>query len=320
MTIKERMEERVIGQPKGLAEIASLVQIYNAGLSPTNRPAGIVFLMGPTGTGKTHTVAALAEVLHGAPKKVLKVNCGEFQHSHEISKLIGAPPGYLGHETTRAVLSNENLHEVTSTYSDISIVLFDEIEKAHDSVNHLLLGILDNGTLRIGNGKVVDFQKTLVFLTSNVGAREMESRLTAYGFDSDDSTPVNLDSTCLLAVRRKFTPEFINRIDVFATYGPLSREHIECILDMQLRALNDRIQLAKDGLRLVVSKDARQFLLGEGVSIKYGAREIKRVIQRFITQPLAALIVDGVITGTKSIVTLTVNTSGKHLDLAVKEE
>src|SRR5213595_1878538 len=181
----ERLSQKVVGQPSALKYIVPYVQMYQAGLAPEGRPVGIFLLLGPTGTGKTKTVEALADVLHGTEKNLLKVDCGEFQMEHEVAKLIGAPPGYLGHRETQPVLTQQKLNSVTSEKSALSIVLFDEIEKAAPSMTRLLLGVLDKGLLRLGDNSTVNFEKSLVFLTSNLGAREMMKEISPdFGFQA----------------------------------------------------------------------------------------------------------------------------------------
>src|SRR5438874_3439880 len=167
------LSSKVVGQPNVINVIVPYIEMFQAGLAPENRPVGVFLLLGPTGTGKTRTVEALAETLHGSLKSVLKIDCGEFQMEHEVAKLIGAPPGYLGHRETQPMLTQAKLNGVASEKSDISLVLFDEIEKAAPSMTRLLLGILDKGALRLGDNTAVNFEKSLVFLTSNLGAREM---------------------------------------------------------------------------------------------------------------------------------------------------
>src|SRR5665213_3707069 len=159
--------------------------MFQAGLAPENRPVGVFLLLGPTGTGKTRTVEALAETLHGSARNVLKIDCGEFQMEHEVAKLIGAPPGYLGHRETQPMLSQQRLTAVTSDNCGLSLVLFDEIEKAAPSLTRLLLGVLDRGVLRLGDNSSVNFEKSLVFLTSNLGAKEMMREINPdFGFQS----------------------------------------------------------------------------------------------------------------------------------------
>src|SRR5580765_6362352 len=179
------LSQKVVGQPTATRVIVPYIQMFQAGLAPEGRPVGVFLLLGPTGTGKTKTVEALAEVLNGSEKNILKVDCGEFQMEHEVAKLIGAPPGYLGHRETQPMLTQQKLNAVTSEKCNLSLVLFDEIEKAAPSMTRLLLGVLDKGLLRLGDNSTVNFEKSLVFLTSNLGAREMMREINPeFGFQS----------------------------------------------------------------------------------------------------------------------------------------
>src|SRR6202171_3891880 len=209
------LAQKLVGQPVAIAAVVPYVLMYRAMLAPEGRPAGVFLLRDPTGTGKTKTVEAVAEALHGSAKKLLKVDCGEFQMEHEVAKLIGAPPGYLGHRETQPLLTQNKLSGVVSQFSDLSIVLFDEIEKAAPSMTRLLLGVLDKATLRLGDNNTVNFEKSLIFLTSNLGAREMRDRLRpGFGFEaitgnSSGATLQKLHHIGMGAVRRKFSPEFV---------------------------------------------------------------------------------------------------------------
>ena len=292
------LSQKVVGQPAATRVIVPYIQMYQAGLSPEGRPVGIFLLLGPTGTGKTKTVEALAEILHGTEKNVLKVDCGEFQMEHEVAKLIGAPPGYLGHRETQPMLTQQKLNAVTSEKCNLSLVLFDEIEKAAPSMTRLLLGVLDKGQLRLGDNSTVNFEKSLVFLTSNLGAREMMREINPdFGFQSV-KTPERTDLTsklqniALVAVRKRFSPEFVNRIDCIITYQPLTPESLSAILDKQITDLQNHVntRLANRSFTLEVPFEARQFLLTKGTSPEYGARELNRTIHRFLTQPLATMV------------------------------
>src|SRR5580693_7657489 len=293
------LAQKVVGQPNATRVIVPYIQMYQAGLAPEGRPVGIFLLLGPTGTGKTKTVEALAEVLHGSAKNVLKVDCGEFQMEHEVAKLIGAPPGYLGHRETQPMLTQQKLNAVTSEKCEISLVLFDEIEKAAPSMTRLLLGVLDKGVLRLGDNSSVNFEKSLVFLTSNLGAREMLREINPdFGFQSVQGTNERTDLTGklqsigLIAVRKRFSPEFVNRIDCIITYQPLTPEALSAILDHQITDLQNHVntRLGNRSFTLEVPFEARQFLLQKGTSSEYGARELNRTIHRFLTQPLATLV------------------------------
>jgi CheY-like chemotaxis protein/energy-coupling factor transporter ATP-binding protein EcfA2 len=311
VTLVELLRRKIVGQPTALQYIAPYVQMYQAGLAPPDRPAGIFLLLGPTGTGKTRTVEALAEVLHGSQKAVLKVDCGEFQSDHEVAKLIGAPPGYLGHRETKPLLTQERLSAVTSSGCDLSLVLFDEVEKAAPSLTLLLLGILDKGTLNLGDNTVVNFERSLIFLTSNLGAREMSKEVAPdIGFTPGDQRTAEqiagrLETIGLGAVRKRFSPEFVNRIDVVVTYQPLDADAIASILDHHIAELQRHVhtRLGDRSFEIEVSPAAREVLLSRGVSSQYGARELKRTIHRLLTQPLAALVASGRITpGTRVLV------------------
>jgi len=295
------LARKLVGQPNAIDAIVPFVQTHRAMLAPDGRPVGVFLLLGPTGTGKTKTVEALAEVLHGSAKKLLKVDCGEFQMEHEVAKLLGAPPGYLGHRETQPLLTQQKVNGASSELCDLSLVLFDEIEKAAPSVSRLLLGILDKATLRLGDNSCVNFAKTMIFLTSNLGARDMYRELNPdFGFESLVSKPVRasvtkLESIAALALRRKFSPEFLNRIDAVVTYQPLSQEALAAILDQHIRELQDHIdqRLGQSSFQLEVPPRARRLLLEAGTSAEFGARELKRTLQRLLIQPLASLVAAG---------------------------
>jgi len=297
--IYEQLTSRVIGQSQAMRQIVPYVQMHRAGLAPEGRPVGVFLLLGPTGTGKTRTVEVLADALHASEKSMIKVDCGEFQMEHEVAKLIGAPPGYLGHRETQPMLTQQKLSGVTSEGSNLSLVLFDEIEKAAPSMTRLLLGVLDKATLRLGDNTTVNFERSMIFLTSNLGAEAMRKELFPdFGFEGLASAegrknvPSKLEKIGLGAVRRKFSPEFVNRIDSVITYLPLETRSLRIILDQLLEALEDHIDRRLDdrAFSLDVTDEAREFLLEKGTSKEYGARELKRTILRYLTQPLAAMV------------------------------
>jgi ATP-dependent Clp protease ATP-binding subunit ClpA/ActR/RegA family two-component response regulator len=296
------LSQKVIGQPAAMKYIVPYVEMYQAGLSPEGRPAGVFLLLGPTGTGKTKTVEALADVLHGSEKNVLKIDCGEYQMEHEVAKLIGAPPGYLGHRETQPMLTQQKLNAVTSDKCTLAVVLFDEIEKAAPSMVRLLLGILDRANLRLGDNTSVNFENCLIFLTSNLGAREMMKELhPEFGFQAGvavvDRADMfsKLESIALVSVRKKFSPEFVNRIDAVITYQPLDHESLAAILDQQIAELQRHVntRLGDRYFNIEVPFESRQFLLRKGTSPEYGARELKRTIHRHLTQPLATKVASG---------------------------
>lgn len=314
------LSQKVVGQSTATKAIVPYIYMYQSGLAPEGRPAGVFLLLGPTGTGKTKTVEAIAELLHGSEKKIVKVDCGEFQMEHEMAKLIGAPPGYLGHRETVPVLTQQRLAEAISEQSDLALVLFDEIEKAAHSMTKLLLGILDKGILRLGDNTSVNFEKTLIFFTSNLGAREMLKEINPeIGFQSAMPRPradlkTKLESIALGAVRKRFSPEFVNRIDAVVTYQPLDAESMKKILDHDIRALQRHVnsRLGESCFTIEVLPEACNFLLARGVSEEYGARELKRTIHRQLTQPLATMVTRGEIKP-RAIVQVSLGDRGEKL-------
>src|SRR5438445_4184157 len=296
-----QLSHKVVGQPAVSDVIVPYIQMFQAGLAPEGRPVGVFLLLGRGGSGRTNTVEALAEVLHGSEKNLLKGDCGEFQMEHEVAKLIGAPPGYLGHRETQPVLTQQKLTSVTSEKCALSIVLFDEIEKAAPSMTRLLLGVLDKATLRLGDNTAVNFEKSLVFLTSNLGAREMLKEINPdFGFQAGvkkeklDLTG-KLQAIGLAAVRKKFSPEFVNRIDAVITYQPLDADSLSAILEHQIRQLQNHVnnRLGQRCFTIEVPQASREFLLKAGTSAQYGARELNRTIHRQLTQPLATMVATG---------------------------
>jgi ATP-dependent Clp protease ATP-binding subunit ClpA len=296
----EDLQSRVVGQAEAISQIVPYVRMHRAGLAAEGRPVGVFLLLGPTGTGKTRTVEALAEALHGSERNVLRIDCGEYQLEHEVAKLVGAPPGYLGHRETQPAVSQQKLAAVTSEASNLSLVLFDEIEKAAPSMTSLLLGVLDKATLRLGDNTSVNFERSLIFMTSNLGAETMR-KISApdFGFEAlaggTGATLAKLQKVGMGAVKRRFSPEFVNRIDAVVTYQPLDRKSLELILDQQLDHLNrhNRQRLAEDYFQVEVTAAGRDLLLEKGTSVEFGARELKRTILRMLTQPLAALVEAG---------------------------
>jgi ATP-dependent Clp protease ATP-binding subunit ClpA len=299
--LETQLHRLVIGQEEAIHEIVSTYQTYVAGLSPEGRPIGNFLFLGPTGTGKTRAVEATAEALLSSARAVIKIDCGEFQHSHEIAKLIGSPPGYLGHRETHPMLAQEVLNQHHTDSVKLSFVLFDEIEKASDALWNLLLGILDKATLTLGDNRKVDFSNTLIFMTSNIGAAEMSSLVSPkLGFhvstpDDSNGAPTlaaKLSRTGVEAARRKFTPEFLNRLDRIVVFKALGNEELNKIIDIELELVQQRVQTAAGGkpFFINVTGSARKFLLTEGIDLRYGARPLKRAIERLLVQPLSNLM------------------------------
>jgi ATP-dependent Clp protease ATP-binding subunit ClpA len=293
----------VIGQDEAVEQIVNIYQMHTTGLSAPGRPIGNFLFLGPTGSGKTRTVEATAEALLHNPRAVVKIDCAEFQHSHEIAKLIGSPPGYLGHRETHPLLSQEVINQHQTDSTKISFILFDEIEKASDALWNLLLGILDKATLTLGDNRKVDFSRAMIFMTSNLGAHEMSSLVNPrLGFNrsnevdtppvADDDMAKKMAKTGLEAARRKFTPEFINRIDKTVVFKPLGENELRRILDLELSQVQQRILFSPIEKTFVftVSDSGKSFLLSEGINVKYGARHLKRAIERLLVHPLSNLM------------------------------
>ncbi len=290
--------ERLVGQDRSVRRMARIYQVYLAGLSTPGRPLANLLFLGPTGSGKTRMVEAAAEVLFGDMGAVVKIDCAEFQHSHEIAKLIGSPPGYLGHRETQPLITQEKLDEHHSEKLKLTLILFDEIEKASDALWQLLLGVLDKGTLTLGDNRRVDFSHAMIFMTSNLGSHQLASLMTGgIGFSSptpemDEELDRRLYRIATEAARRKFSPEFMNRIDKVIVFRPLQRPELEKILDIELGRVQNRIIASNGGTQFVFkcTEAARDFLLREGTDMKYGARHLKRAIERFVVFPLSNLI------------------------------
>src|SRR5579871_1901685 len=277
--LESDLRKRIVGQNEAIDQIINIYQTHLAGMSCPGRPIGNFLFMGPTGSGKTRLVEAAAESLLGDARAVIKIDCAEFQHSHEIAKLIGSPPGYLGHRETHPLLSQETLNQYHTERMKLSFVLFDEIEKASDALWNLLLGILDKATLTLGDNRKVDFTQALIFMTSNLGASEMNSLLRPHlGFaaseteraresgEVDESLTGKLARVGVEAARRKFTPEFMNRIDKVVVFRPLGDEQLRKILGIELGMLQHRILHSSTGAPFVFSltETARENLLREG--------------------------------------------------------
>ncbi|MFN7926723.1 MAG: AAA family ATPase [Blastocatellia bacterium] len=297
---EDKLGSRIVGQERAVRRLTQLYQIFLAGLAHPGRPIGTMLFLGPTGSGKTRVVEAASEVLFGDNNLVTKIDCAEFQHSHEIAKLIGSPPGYLGHRETSPMLTQENLDRSHTDNLKLSLVLFDEIEKASDALWQLLLGILDKATLTLGDNRRVDFSRSIVIMTSNLGAREMSEMISGgIGFAPkpgvvDSEVDQKIYRTALEAARRKFSPEFMNRIDKVVVFRSLRDNHLRQILEIELTAVQERI-MRGSGEKFIFkcTEAAKQFLLDEGIDFKYGARHLKRAIERFLVFPLSNLVATG---------------------------
>jgi len=295
----------IVGQDRAVRRISGLYQIYLAGMQNPGRPIGTMLFLGPTGSGKTRVVEAAADVLFKDTNAVVKIDCAEFQHSHEIAKLIGSPPGYLGHRETAPMLTQENLDKYHTERDKLTFVLFDEIEKASDALWQLLLGILDKATLTLGDNRKVDFSRCMIFLTSNLGAKEMSELITgSIGFAPArgkamiaDDVDQKIYRTATEAAKRKFSPEFMNRIDKVVVFRSLKEHHLKAILELELGLVQDRI-MKGIGEKFVFNctDGAKRFLLDEGIDFKYGARHLKRAIERFLVYPISNLVATNQVT------------------------
>jgi ATP-dependent Clp protease ATP-binding subunit ClpA len=303
--LESDLRRRIVGQDEAIQQIINIYQTNLAGMSSPGRPIGNFLFLGPTGSGKTRLVEATAEGLVGDARAVIKIDCAEFQHSHEIAKLIGSPPGYLGHRETHPLLSQEVLNQYHTEKMKLSFVLFDEIEKASDALWNLLLGILDKATLTLGDNRRVDFSRAMIFMTSNLGAAEMSSILRPnLGFAAceaerqhaagivDDKLGDKISRAGVDAARKKFTPEFMNRIDKTVVFKPLGEPELRKILGLELNIVQQRIFSSANGAPFVFSltDSAKDYLLREGTDLKYGARHLKRAIDRSLVHPLSNLI------------------------------
>jgi ATP-dependent Clp protease ATP-binding subunit ClpA len=302
--LEHALQRMIIGQDEAIEQIVNIYQMHLTGMNSPGRPIGSLLFLGPTGSGKTRIVEAMAEALVGNAHAVIKIDCAEFQHSHEIAKLVGSPPGYLGHRETHPILSQEVLNQHHTDTVKVSFVLFDEIEKSSDSLWNLLLGILDKATLTLGDNRKVDFSHAMIFMTSNLGAHEMTQLTTPrLGYGSlhgrdlavsrvDSKLGEKVEKAGLEAARRKFAPEFINRLDRIVVFKPLGHKQLERILDLELNMIQQRIFNTGSDRPFIFSatRPAKDFLLAQGVDSKYGARHLKRAIERLLVRPISNLM------------------------------
>ena len=291
------LRAKIVGQEEGVQALVDLYQVFCAGLNSPGKPVGNLLFLGPTGSGKTRIVEAAAEILFQDARAVIKVDCAEFQHSHEIAKLIGSPPGYLGHRETHPLITQEELSKSHTDKLKLSFLLFDEIEKASDALWQLLLGMLDKATLTLGDNRRVDLSQTVIFLTSNLGGGEITELMNGgMGFVQPKDLPASgldqkVERTAVEAARRKFSPEFMNRLDKVVCFHPLKREQLQEVLDIELGQVQQRVlETAKGQFLFRVTGPGKEFLLQEGTDQRYGARHLKRAIERHVVYPLANLL------------------------------
>jgi ATP-dependent Clp protease ATP-binding subunit ClpB len=284
--MEERLRQRVVGQDDALARVANAVRRSRAGLSDAKRPIGSFIFLGPTGVGKTELARALAEFLFDDEKLMIRIDMSEYMEKHTVSRLIGAPPGYVGYEEGGQLTEQVRRHPY-------SVILFDEIEKAHPDVFNVLLQILEDGRLTDGKGRTVDFRNTVLVMTSNVGSTAI--------FELSEKDPERARKEAMEALRAAFRPEFINRIDEIVIFNPLGKEQLARIVGMLLK--NVEKLLAERQITLEITPAATDVLLREGYDPAYGARPLRRTIQRLIQDPLALQILEGrVLPGDRVIV------------------
>ena len=291
------LRERIVGQGEAVQALVELYEVFCAGLRSIGRPVGNLLFLGPTGSGKTRIVEAAAEILFGDSRALIKVDCAEFQHSHEIAKLIGSPPGYMGHRETHPLITQEELAKSYREQLKLSFLLFDEIEKASDALWQLLLGMLDKATLTLGDNRRVDLSQTVIFLTSNLGGGEITELMAGgMGFIQPKDKPVidldqRVERTAVEAARRKFSPEFMNRLDKVVVFHPLRREELEEVLEIELGEVQKRVLNSPTRpFQFRITSAGREFLLQEGTDQRYGARHLKRAIERYVVCPLSRLL------------------------------
>jgi ATP-dependent Clp protease ATP-binding subunit ClpB len=278
MHMEERLQQRVVGQKEALSAVANAVRRNRAGLGDPNRPIGSFLFLGPTGVGKTELTKALAEFLFDNENAMVRIDMSEFMEQHSVARLIGAPPGYVGYE------EGGRLTEAVRR-KPYSVILFDEIEKAHRDVFNVLLQVLDDGRLTDGQGRTVDFKNTVIVMTSNIGSAEIQK------LASQEAPEWEVEARIKDLLKQYFRPEFLNRIDEVILFHSLGKEHIQRIVQIQLDHVNRR--LANRNLRLEVSDEARKLLAEEGYDPQFGARPLKRLIQQRIENPIATKILGG---------------------------
>jgi ATP-dependent Clp protease ATP-binding subunit ClpB len=295
--MEERLHERVIGQDSAVSAVANALRRARAGLSDPNRPIGSFIFLGPTGVGKTELARALAEFMFDDERAMVRMDMSEYMERHAVARLIGAPPGYVGFE------EGGQLTEAVRR-RPYSVLLLDEIEKAHADVFNVLLQLLDDGRLTDGHGRIVDFTNTVVIMTSNIG-----SQFLADGIDEDIA-----GERVLGALRDHFRPEFLNRVDEIVVFGRLDRDQLAEIVELQVARLRRRLD--ERGVELELTDAAAELLAREGYDPAYGARPLKRLVQRRIENPLAQRILAGEVRDGDRVV---VDAEGDELTFAVAE-
>ncbi len=307
LLIRQDLEQTLIGQPAAIDYYVQLVEKYRSGLCEVGRPIGSILMTGPTGSGKTYSAEKFAESLQRRLNRswrnnMMRIDGGEFQHSHEIAKLIGSPPGYLGHRETKPMLSSERIIALQTAVADypFAVLVFDEIEKASDGLWNIMLGILDKASLTLGTNENVDLQNTIILMTSNAGFSNLKDGL---GFappsviEAAETSRIGIE-----AAKRKFSVEFINRLDGVIAFNALGPEQIADILELELGKLQlDVYTKCTPKIMFTVSAQAATQLLKTGSDVKYGARNIKRTIDKELRLPMARILGSGQVQSEESV-------------------
>jgi len=295
--LRKELSRCIIGQKYAVNKITASYQIFQAGLANTEKPISSFLLLGPTGTGKTRIVEALAEIFFGKNTNILKVDCAEYSHSHEIARLIGSPPGYLGHNETPPYLTQKNIDRYQTEENPFTLLLFDEIEKANSSLWQLLLGILDKGRLTLGNNKTVDLTRCFIFMTSNVGSKAADQLLNpSIGFFNEklDAEKNNdrIEALVMNEAKKVFSPEFLNRLDHKIVFHNLTERQVEQILGLELEYIRERLEkgTAVTPFEFHITPAAKAFILKKGFDRRYGGRPMKRALEKYLVYPLSGLI------------------------------
>lgn len=281
--MKGRLQSRIIGQDDAIEKVVRAIQRNRAGLKDPNRPIGTFLFFGPTGVGKTQLAKCLAEYLFDSQENMVRIDMSEYMEKFTVSRLVGAPPGYVGYEEGGQL--SERVRR-----KPYCVVLLDEIEKAHPDIFNILLQVLDEGHLTDSNGRVVSFRNTIVIMTSNVGSRELDEYGSGVGFaTSGKSVSKNRQSVLEKAIRKSFPPEFINRVDERIFFNALTKEDIEKIIDIELKDLRSRAEEA--GYKLVVTPSAKRFIADAGFDPAFGARPLKRAVMKYVEDPVSEFII-----------------------------
>ncbi len=305
--LENELHKRVIGQDEAVSAVARAIRRSRVGLKDPNRPIGSFLFLGPTGVGKTELTKALAESLFGSESSMIRVDMSEFMEQHSVSKLIGSPPGYVGYEEAGGL--TEQVRKKL-----YSVILFDEIEKAHPDVINLLLQILDDGRLTDSQGRVVNFKNTVIIMTSNIGARNITDKKTmGFGVSNSNGEYENIKKDVMQEVKQMLKPEFINRIDEIIVFHKLTRNNIENIIDIMLDGVKEK--MLRQNVSLDVKQSAKDFILDHGIDENFGARPLKRTIQNYIEDKLAESILDGLSKDSKKLII-----SAENNEIFVKTE